>query len=94
MMHFLAFQPAYRYWFCERFEGHFIGYHAHGMQYFGDFWGLSDNRRYDGYLVGAGVSWGYDWILAPHWNLEFEAGFGINYTWYKEGECIPCMKYC
>ncbi len=93
MMHLGALQPEFKYWFCERFEGHFIGIHAHGAQFFGDFWGLSrNNKRYDGYLVGAGISWGYDWILSNHWNLEVECGVGVNHTWYKESECLPCMK--
>jgi len=91
MMHVGALQPEFKYWFCERFEGHFLGIHAHGAQFFGDFVGLS-NKRYDGYLVGAGISWGYDWILSNHWNLETEIGFGVNYTWYKESECLPCLK--
>lgn len=49
-------QPEARYWFCERFSGHFIGIHAHGGEYnFGnlkngikflgsDFSKLTDNR--------------------------------------------------
>jgi len=90
-MHLGAFQPELKYWFCERFEGHFLGVHAHGAQFFGDFVGLS-NQRYDGYLVGAGISWGYDWILSNHWNLEVEIGVGVNRVWYKESECLPCLK--
>ena len=88
MMHTWAVQPEYKYWFCERFEGHFIGVHAHGAQFFGGF----HSKRYDGYLVGAGVSWGYDWILSRHWNIEAQIGFGINYTWYKESDRLPCYK--
>ena len=26
-------QPEARYWFCDRFTGHFVGVHAHGGQY-------------------------------------------------------------
>lgn len=92
MMHLWAVQPEYKYWFCERFEGHFVGVHAHGAQFFGDFWGLNKDHRYDGYLVGAGASWGYDWILSPHWNLELELGFGVNRVWYKESDRLPCVK--
>ena len=33
MFKMLAFQPEYRYWFCDRFNGHFIGIHAHGGIY-------------------------------------------------------------
>ena len=28
-----AVQPEARYWFCDRFAGHFIGIHVHGGQY-------------------------------------------------------------
>lgn len=88
MMHSWVAQPELRLWFCERFEGHFIGIHAHGAQFFGGF----HDKRYDGYLVGAGIGWGYDWILSQHWNLEMEIGFGINRTWYKESDRLPCQK--
>lgn len=88
MMHVGAVQPEFRYWFCERFEGHFIGLHAHEAEFFG---GLK-KKRYDEHLVGTGLSWGYDWILSNHWNLEAEVGFGINWVWYKQSDCIPCRK--
>ena len=91
MMHLGAVQPELKYWFCERFEGHFVGLHVHGAQFFGDLLGY-DNKRYDGYLAGVGLSWGYDWILSNHWNLEVELGYGINRAWYKESECLPCVK--
>lgn len=28
MFKMFAFQPEYRYWFCDRFNGHFVGIHA------------------------------------------------------------------
>ena len=28
-----AVQPEIRYWFCDRFSGHFVGAHIHGGQY-------------------------------------------------------------
>ena len=87
-MRFWLVQPEAKYWFCEKFEGHFVGVHAHGAQFFG---GFSD-KRYDGYLAGAGVSYGYDWILSPHWNLELEIGIGYAHLWFKESPRIPCVK--
>lgn len=87
-MRFWLVQPEVRFWLCEKFEGHFIGIHAHGAQYFGGF----KDKRYDGYLAGGGVSWGYDWILSPHWNLEVTAGVGYARLWYKQSERIPCIK--
>ena len=70
-------QPEARYWLCQRFAGHFFGVHAIGGQYnFGglknnvswlgsDFSALSDSR-YQGWFVGAGVAYGYAWILGRH----------------------------
>ena len=87
-MKFWLVQPEFRYWFCEKFEGHFVGIHLHGAQYFGGF----KERRYDGYLAGAGVTYGYDWILAPHWNLELAIGAGYARMWYDEMPRIPCKK--
>lgn len=87
-MKFWLVQPELRYWFCEKFEGHFIGVHLHGAQYFGGF----KERRYDGYLAGAGITYGYHWILSPHWNLELAVGAGYARMWYDETPRIPCKK--
>ena len=87
-MHFWLAQPELKYWLCEKFEGHFVGFHAHGAQFFGGF----NKHRYDGYLAGAGFSYGYDWILSPHWNIELELGLGYAYLWYKQSPRIPCVK--
>ena len=87
-MKFWLVQPEAKYWFCERFEGHFVGVHLHGAQFFGGF----GPKRFDGYLAGGGFSYGYDWILAPHCNLEAEIGIGYAHLWYDESDRIPCLK--
>lgn len=98
-----AAQPEARYWFCDRFAGHFIGVHAHGGQYniggFDGKWNLlgTDARklkdtRYQGWFVGAGVAYGYAWILGKHWNLEAELGIGWSYTRYDQFKCMGCGK--
>ena len=100
--HWLA-QPEARYWFCDRFAGHFLGFHALGGQYnFGniknslnflgtDFSELTD-YRHQGWFAGAGVAYGYSWILGRHWNLELELGVGYVYTRYDVFECAGCGK--
>ena len=100
--HYLV-QPEVRYWFCDRFMGHFLGIHAHGGQVnFGgikngiDFLGsnfsnLSD-RRYQGWFAGAGVAYGYAFVLGRHWNLELELGVGYAYTKYDVFECSGCGR--
>ena len=100
--HWLA-QPEARYWFCDRFAGHFLGLHALGGQYnvgniknslnfLGtDFSELTDHRH-QGWFAGAGVAYGYSWILGRHWNLELELGVGYVYTRYDVFECAGCGK--
>ncbi len=94
-------QPEVRYWLCDRFAGHFFGVHAHGGQYniggfdgklnlFGtDFRKLKDSR-YEGWFFGAGIVYGYAWVLGRHWNLEAEIGIGYSYTNYDRFECGNC----
>lgn len=96
-------QPEARYWFCDRFGGHFVGVHAHGGQYnvgglkndwkfLGtDFSKLSD-KRYQGWFIGAGVGYGYAWVLGRHWNFEAEIGIGYSYTRFDTYNCAGCQK--
>lgn len=94
-------QPEARYWFCQRFSGSFLAVHALGGQYnFGnldlpfkflgtDFRELKEHRL-QGWMVGAGVGYGYSWILDRHWNIEAEIGIGWIYTRYDEFKCAGC----
>ena len=100
--HWLA-QPEMRFWFCEAFTGHFVALHALGGQYnignidngikfLGtDFSRLGD-RRYQGWFAGAGIAYGYSWILSKHWNLEAEIGIGWAYSRYDTYPCAECGK--
>lgn len=96
-------QPEARYWFCDRFSGHFLAAHAHGGQY--NAGGLKNNisflgsdlselsdYRYQGWFVGAGVAYGYVWMLGWHWNVEAELGVGYAYTRYDKFRCVGCGK--
>lgn len=96
-------QPEARYWFCDRFSGHFVGLHAHSGQYNvgglkngisflgSDLSKLSD-YRYEGWFAGAGIAYGYAWILGRHWNLEAEIGIGYAYTVFDQYRCAGCGK--
>lgn len=79
-------QPEVRWWFCERFNGSFIGVHGH----YADFnYGLKTNR-YEGWLAGGGVTYGYQFVLGSRWNLETALGVGyarIHYDKYARSEC-------
>jgi len=94
-------QPEARYWFCDRWAGHFVGAHALAGQYnvgnldnnlsfLGtDFSRLSD-KRYQGWFAGLGLVYGHSWILNKHWNLEALFGFGWVYTRYDVYPCAHC----
>lgn len=93
--------PEARYWFCEKFGGHFVGVHAMGGQYniggFNGRWNMlgTDARkladaRYQGWYAGAGIAYGYAWMLSRHINLEAELGIGYAYTRYSSYPCAEC----
>lgn len=81
-------QPELKYWLRETFKGHFIALQVHGGQFYST---LADRRR-DGYLLGGGIGYGYDWQLSSHWILEAEAAVGYVRFQYKEAECLPCIR--
>ena len=96
-------QPGARYWFCDRFAGHFVGVHAHGGQYnIGGFDGKVNflgtdfrklkDTRFQGWFVGGGISYGYAWVLGTHWNLEAEIGLGYAYSRYDQFKCTGCGR--
>ena len=100
--HWLA-QPEARYWFCDRFARHFLGFHVLGGQFNvghidtdikflgSDFSRLKDHR-YQGWGIGAGVAYGYAFLLGRHWNLELELGVGYIYSRYDVFECRDCGR--
>lgn len=93
-------QPEARYWLCDRFQGHFFGLHAiagnynvgnlrNNIKFLGtDFSDLTHNR-YQGWMAGAGIAYGYSWILAKHWNIEAELGIGWIHT---SSDVYPCAE--
>lgn len=98
--------PEVRYWFCESFHGHFIGINANYTQFnisgipvpdtfftFGsnipEDINFADTRNC-GRALGAGVTYGYQFIIAPRWNLELTAGIGCWYTEYDRFESRKC----
>lgn len=95
----LMVQPEYRFWFCERFSGSFVGIHAHAGIFnvggidmpFGMWPKLKDNR-YEGEFIGAGISYGYQWVLGKHWNLEANIGAGYALIHYDKYQCKDCGK--
>lgn len=98
-------QPEYRYWLCSTFNGHFVGAHLMGgemnvsnvaLPVPGGFFSGENlskgarNAHYQGGFAGLGLTYGYQWILDRHWNLEAEVGAGYNYVWYDKYRCGDC----
>lgn len=86
MKHFQV-QPEYRKWFDQVFMGSFVGIEAHYAMY--NFAGMTPfttikNNRYQGTLVGLGVTYGYQWMINPYWNLEASISLGYSYLDYKK----------
>lgn len=96
LVHWLG-QLEFRYWLCQRFNGHFFGVHALGSHFniaghklpllFGK---DSKNYRYQGYAVGAGITYGYQFILGKRWNLEAALGVGYARLDYDKHQCLKC----
>ncbi len=96
LKHWLA-QPELRYWLCEGMGGHFFGAHLIGGQY--NVYNLSlplglsvKDYRYQGWGIGAGVSYGYTWLLNKHWSAEAEIGIGYVWMRYDKFECETCGR--
>lgn len=93
-------QPEARYWFCQRFAGHFVGIHTLGGEYnvgkldLPNFLGMPlsnlKDRRYEGWFAGTGVAYGYAWPVSKHWNIEAEIGLGWIWTRYDAYPCAVC----
>ena len=86
-------QPELRWWFCEKFNGHFAGMHVHGGQmnvggltFLPDRWsdrGIQKNRI-EGWLAGTGFAYGYHLIVSNRLSLEFSIGVGYMYLHYDK----------
>lgn len=90
-------QPEIRLWNCERFNRGFWGFHLTGGEYNAGNLNLPfkifpklDDYRFEGYMIGGGISYGYQWYLGPKWNLEATFGFGYLYLNYDQYECGKC----
>lgn len=95
-------RPEFRYWLCERFNGHFFGgdllyarYNIDGHRVpslLGREPLLDKNFRYNGHALGLGVTYGYNWAFHKRWGAEFSVGMGAARLWYDRFECGPCNR--
>ncbi len=92
LKHWMA-QPEFRYWFCEKFNGHFLGIHGFYVDY--NVGGLffnenMSNYRYQGSLYGGGISYGYQWVVSDRWSLELTVGAGYALLKDDKYPCTDC----
>lgn len=92
-------QPEVRYWLCQRFNGHFFGAHligsvfnAGGFNFPGKRFEELKTSHYEGWAAGAGLSYGYQWMIGERWNLEASFGLGYVHAWYDRYECHHCGR--
>ena len=90
-------QPELRHWFCQKFNGWFVGAHAMGGQYNAGGVDLPlnilhtlEDHRYKGWYIGGGLTAGYQWPLSRHFSLEANIGAGYIYSPYKK-YCVYCF---
>uniref|UniRef100_UPI003FED6D16 DUF3575 domain-containing protein n=1 Tax=Bacteroides clarus TaxID=626929 RepID=UPI003FED6D16 len=90
-------QPEARRWLCTPFAGHFLGVHALGGRFnvggvhlpFHILKGARE-ARYEGWFLGAGISYGYHWVLSPHWGMEAALGVGAAFLRSDRYRCGHC----
>lgn len=82
-------QPEIRYWLSGKFTRSFIGAHMIAGQYkLGGFklpfnlFSSFQSHHYKGWAVGVGLTYGYQFYISPHWNLEASLGVGYARTKY------------
>ena len=82
-------EPEYRWWTCQR-SGE---YNIKNVDLpFGTLPKTKRGRHYEGWYIGAGVTYGYQWLMSRHWNMEASLGVGYAYSPYKlYGRCARCL---
>lgn len=81
-------QPELRYWFNRPMARHFVG-----LGFLGGMYNVEWKKHfYEGDMWGAGLSYGYAFVLSRHWNVEATLGVGMarfRAFDYREGEVKP-----
>ena len=99
LVHWLV-QPEFRYWSCERFNGHFFGFHGTyslyniGGKEFPILLGTDSGQyRHEGSAYGGGLTYGYVLNLSMRFALEFEIGAGYMHLDYDKYYAYKCGKF-
>lgn len=87
-------EPELRRWLGSCFNGHFValttvvgiynlGSLKNDIMILGTDFSKIGEHRYEGWMVGAGIAYGYCWHFDKHWSLEGELGFGYAASRYR-----------
>ena len=49
--------------------------------------------RYEGYYYGAGLAYGYQWLLGKRWSIEAGIGVGYVQNHYDKYDCPKCGEW-
>lgn len=84
-----AFELDYRWWPWHVYSGWWLTANAQVREYnVANVWGKDYNEQ--GWAVGAGLGFGYTYMLNDHWNIEAGASAWAGYKDYKKYECPEC----
>jgi hypothetical protein len=79
----LTTMPGIRYWQQQCGVHYFASFYGIATRYHVGGW-MDRKYRYDGTGYGAGVGFGYSWVLSDHWNFELEGGVGLIWADYDK----------
>ena len=84
----LLVQPEIRYWPTFAFSKHFIGLHMNYGSYDIANVGLKrmKSHAYEGAMIGAGITYGYNYRISKRWAIEGVVGFG--YTLFDHNKTL------
>ncbi|MDE5749471.1 MAG: DUF3575 domain-containing protein, partial [Duncaniella sp.] len=92
-LHHWLLMPGGRYWLRAVADGGYVGAHLLGGQYNAGgvrFPRFLRHHRYEGWGVGAGISYGYRWQFSPAWGMEASVGASYLYLRYHKYDCGSC----
>ena len=79
-----------RWWPWNVYSGWWLGAKGQFREY--NWGGFGSRETEEGYAYGAGLSFGYTWMLHEHINLELGAGAWGGYKTYTVYSCPLCGR--
>ena len=91
--------PEFRWYMKDRFNGHFLGLNMiygqgelQGFNMFVLYKSISPDVRYKGWMTSAALSYGYQWAIGKHWNMEATVALGLVYMNYDAYNPVNNMR--